>query len=425
MTNSTLTQDSLVVQKYGGTSIATPAHICKIADRIVGQYKEVKGLVIVLSAMGSTTDNLVSLANEVTENPKGREMDLLLSTGEQVSVSLLGLALQARGIPAVSLTAIQCGIKTDNTFNIAKIQSINTERIQAELAQRRVVIVTGFQGATANHEITTLGRGGSDITGSAVAAAIKADVCEIYTDVDGVFSADPNIVPSAKLWLEITYEEAIEMTSSGAKVLHPRAAEVCKAYDIPIHIRSSFHMRDGTWIRRGDEMTMEQAAVVGIASNRKVAKITLLDLPDRPGLAAQVFQDLAVEDVNVRLIIQSSSSDEHGRITFVLDEDYVDRAGKLIEHWKKEGVAKEGIVERNVAKISIVGSRLASTPGLAAQMFSALARKGINIDCISSSEMKVACVISEEELDQAVKAVHDEFFPENKNVKSTENSERK
>ena len=424
MPNFTFNQSSLIVQKYGGTSVATSVHICNIADRIVKQYQKVKGLVVVLSAMGSTTDNLVSLAHEVTDNPKGREMDLLLSTGEQVSVSLLGLALQARGIPAVSLTAIQCGIKTDGVFNIAKIQSINTKRIKDELKQRRVVIVTGFQGATDNHEITTLGRGGSDITGSAVAAAIKADVCEIYTDVDGVFSADPNVVQSAKLWPEVTYEEAIEMTSSGAKVLHPRAAEVCKAYDIPIHIRSSFHMRDGTWIRGGNEMTMERAAVVGVASDRKIAKITLLDLPDRPGLAAQVFQDLAAEDVNVRLIIQSSSSDGHGQITFVLDEEYVDRVGRLIEHWKREGTAREGIVEQNVAKISIVGSRLASMPGLAAKMFSALAQRGINIDCISSSEMKVACVISSEKLDQAVKAVHDEFFSENKNIKLTETSER-
>ena len=406
----------LVVQKYGGTSVATAERICAIADRVSRAVPETSGLVVVVSAMGKSTDELVALAHQVAGRPQGREMDLLLASGEQVAVSLLGLALQDKGISAVSLTAAQCGIRTVGAFNIARIQSIDTKRIRAELKAGRVVIITGFQGVTHDHDVTTLGRGGSDITAAAVAAAIGAEVCEICTDVDGVLSADPSIVPTATRWPEISYEEAIEMAASGAKVLHPRAAEVCMAYGIPIHVRSSFHTRPGTWIRGGEELVMEQAAVVGVSSDKKIAKVTLLDVPDRPGLAAQVFQDLAAEEISVRLIIQSASSEGRGRITFVLDEECADRMTPFVNRWKATGVASEGIIEHSVAKISIVGSRLASTPGLAARMFAVLAREGINIDCISSSEMKVACVIAAEHVDRAVRAVHEEFFPERQPV---------
>lgn len=406
------TRSDVVVQKYGGTSVATAERISAIADRVVDSGPSASGLVIVLSAMGKTTDELVSLAHQVSRRPVGREMDLLLSTGEQVSVSLLGLALQDRGVSAISLTASQCGIRTDSAYNIARIQSIDAKRIQSELNAGRVVIITGFQGVTGEQEVTTLGRGGSDITGAAVAVALGARACEICTDVDGVLSADPRVVPGARLWPEISYEEAIELASSGAKVLHPRAAEVCMAYNVPIHVRSSFHGRDGTWIRGSGEMVMEQAEVVGVSSDKKIAKVTLLGVPDQPGLAARVFQDLAAAEISVRLIIQSASSEGRGRITFVLDEEYAAPAAPIVDRWKAEGLAQEALVEHNVAKISIVGSRLASTPGLAARMFAALAREGINIDCISSSEMKVACVIGGEHADQAVRAVHQEFFPE-------------
>ena len=423
MAAATRTPGSIVVQKYGGTSVATPEQILAIADRVGESLEDDVGLIVVLSAMGKTTDDLVALAHHVSRQPAGREMDLLLATGEQVSVSLLGLALQDKGIPAVSLTATQCGIRTDGAFSIARIQSIDTKRIRAELAADRVVIIAGFQGVTHDHEVTTLGRGGSDITGAAVAAAMSADVCEICTDVDGVLSGDPRVVPGATLWSEISYEEAIEMASSGAKVLHPRAAEVCMAYGIPIHVRSSFHTGEGTWIRGVKDMVMEQAAVLGVSSDKKIAKITLLEVPDRPGSAARVFQDLATEDISVRLIIQSASSEGRGRITFVLDEDYTDQVPRLLERWKAEGIARAGIIDRNVAKISIVGSRLASTPGLAARMFTVLAREEINIDCISSSEMKIACVIAAEHLDRAVRAVHDEFFPQSDSLKASETSE--
>ena len=401
----------VVVQKYGGTSVATADHISKIADRVASLRKKTPRLAVVLSAMGKATDELIALAHQVSSDPRGREMDLLLATGEQVSVSLLGLALQNRGLPAVSLTASQCGIRTDDAYNIARIESIDTARINAEFEQGRVVIITGFQGITRDQEVTTLGRGGSDITGAAVAAAVGAAVCEICTDVDGVLSADPRVVPHATRWAEMSYEEAIEMASSGAKVLHPRAAEVCMAYRIPIHVRSSFHDGDGTWIRGADEMVMEQAEVVGVNRETKIAKVTLIDVPDRPGLAAEVFQDLAAQSINVRLIIQSASAAGIGRITFVLDTDYVDATHLLIDDWMARGLAKSGEAEADVAKISIVGSRLASTPSLAARMFAVLAREGINIDCISSSEMKIACVIDAAEAERAVRAVHDEFFP--------------
>jgi aspartate kinase len=401
----------LLVQKYGGTSIATPERFRAVADRISKTLPDVGGLVVVLSAMGNSTDNLVALAGKVARKPKGREMDLLLASGEQVSVSLLGLALQDREIPAVSLTALQCGIKTDGAFNAARITSIDTRRIKAELKAGRVVVVAGFQGVTADCEITTLGRGGSDITAAAIAAALEADACEICTDVDGILSADPTIVKSAMVWPELNYEEVIEMASNGAKVLHPRAAEVCMAYKIPVQVRSSFHMRPGTWIRGGEKTEMEQATVVGVSSDRKIAKVALLDVPDRPGLAAQVFQDLAEETISVRLIIQSASSEGKGRITFVLDEEQTESISALVDGWKGAGIAREGIIDHNVAKITIIGSRLVSTPGLAGRMFRVLANEDINIDCISSSEMTVSCVVAVEHVDRAVRAVHEEFFP--------------
>ena len=411
MTAAVETMTPVVVQKYGGTSVATAQRILAVADRIERNLSETPRLVVVLSAMGSTTDELVSLANQVTDRPVGREMDLLLSTGEQITVSLLGLALQHRGLAAISLTALQCGIRTDGVFNVARIRRIDTGRIHAELDAGRVVIVTGFQGINDTDDVTTLGRGGSDITGAALAAALGAQACEICTDVDGVFSADPTRVPGARRWTEISYEEAIEMAASGAKVLHPRAAEICMEYGVPIHVRSSFHLREGTWIRGGGSI-MERAEVVAVTSDSQIAKVTLLDVPDEPGMAARVFEDLANAGVNIRLIIQSASSEHQGRITFISDLEFLDGVRELAQRWETTGVASRSVVESDVAKISIVGSRLASTPGLAARMFAALAREGINIDCISSSEMKVACVISADRLDAATAAVHREFFAE-------------
>jgi aspartate kinase len=298
---------SIVVQKYGGSSVATAEKILAIADRIKTILETTPHLVVAVSAMGKTTDQLVALARQVSSNPHGRDYDLLLASGEQVAVATLALALQGKGVPAIALTGAQCNIRTDGSWNRARIQSIDTARIEEELHKGRVVIVAGFQGVTENDEVTTLGRGGGDITGAAVAAALNASVCEICTDVDGVLSADPNVVPDAKFWPEITYEEAIEMASSGAKVLHPRAAEICHSYKIPIHVRSSFHLKEGTWIREGAK-TMEEALVVGVTSDKKIAKVTLLNVPDKPGVAAQIFEDVAAKDINIRLIIQSAAA---------------------------------------------------------------------------------------------------------------------
>ena len=401
--------DGLVVQKYGGTSISNPDKVIAVAERVKRRLATVKRLVVVVSAMGDSTDELVALAQKVSRQPQGREMDLLLASGEQVAVSTLSLALQDRGVDAISLTAAQCGIRTDGVFNLARIRSIDTRRIVGELDAGRVVIITGFQGITESDEITTLGRGGSDVTGAAVAAALGASVCEICTDVAGVLSADPRLVVGARKWSEISYEEAIELASSGAKVLHPRAAEICMSYEIPIHVRSSFTDESGTWIRSGGSI-MEQAEVVGVTSDKEIAKITLLNVADRPGTAAQLFEELAEKQIGIRLIIQSASSESRARITFIVDEQFVDGAVEVVEKWKTSQLASDVLVERDVAKISIIGARLASTPGLAARMFKVLAREGINIDCISSSEMKVACVIASRHLERAVKTVHNEFF---------------
>lgn len=399
----------IVVQKYGGSSVATAEKIVAIAERVKTYLKTSPHLVVAVSAMGKTTDQLVALARQVSTNPHGRDYDLLLASGEQVAVATLALALQGKGVPAIALTGAQCNIRTDGAFNRAKIQSIDTGRIVEELTKGKVVIVAGFQGVTENDDVTTLGRGGGDITGAAVAAALNASVCEICTDVDGVLSADPNVVPGAKFWPEITYEEAIEMASTGAKVLHPRAAEICMAYKIPIHVRSSFHLKEGTWIREGANV-MEQASVVGVTSDKKIAKVTLLNVPDRPGVAAQIFEDVAARDINIRLIIQSAAADHRAGITFIIEEEMADAAATLVAEWKQKGLATDGTVERGVATVAIIGSRLAATPGLAGRMFSALAREGINVDCISSSEMTVSCIIGLDQINRAVSAVHAEFF---------------
>ena len=404
----------IVVQKYGGSSVATAEKILAIADRVKMYHQTHPHIVVAVSAMGKTTDQLVALAGQVSKNPHGRDYDLLLASGEQVAVATLALALQDKGVPAIALTGAQCNIRTDGSFNRARIQSIDTARIEEELAKGKVVIVAGFQGVTANDEVTTLGRGGGDITGAAVAAALNASVCEICTDVDGVLSADPNVVPDARFWPELTYEEAIEMASSGAKVLHPRAAEICKSFKIPIHIRSSFHLKEGTWIREGARSegarSMEEAEVVGVTSDKKIAKVTLLNVPDEPGVAAQIFKDVADKDVNIRLIIQSAAADHRAGITFIIEDGFADVARKLVADWKQKGLAKEGMVETEWASIAIIGHRLAATPGLSARMFAALADEGINVDCISSSEMTMSCIIKRDQADRGVKVVHDAFF---------------
>jgi aspartate kinase len=403
---------SLLVQKYGGSSVATPEKVSAVADRIAARLPNHPHIVVAVSAMGKTTDQLIEMAQQVNGNPRGREMDLLLACGEQIAVSMVGLALQSRGIPAVSLTASQCGIQTDGSFNRARIRTVETRRLVTDLQAGRVVIVCGFQGVTEDQEVTTLGRGGGDITGAALAAALQASVYENCTDVDGVYTADPRLVPAARQIPELSYEECIELAASGAKVLHPRAAEICMQYKIPIHVRSTFSGKVGTWVREGAEMTMERPSVVGVTTDKKVAKVTLLDVRDQPGTAAHVFTELADAEINVRLIIQAAPSHDRNRITFITDVEYLEPLQALIPRWKREKIAGKVEIDTDVAKIAIVGSRIASTPGLAARMFTALAQHDINIDCISTSEMKVACIIRQSNLDNAVRAVHAEFFEE-------------
>lgn len=402
----------LLVQKYGGSSVGTPERVSAVADRIAARLPEHPHIVVAVSAMGKTTDQLIEMAGLVNANPRGREMDLLLACGEQIAVSMVGLALQSRGIPAISLTASQCGIHTDGSFNRARIRDVETRRLVTELQTGRVVIVAGFQGVTGDQDITTLGRGGGDITGAALAAALAASVYENCTDVDGVYTADPRVVPGARQIPELSYEECIELAASGAKVLHPRAAEICMQYNIPIHVRSTFSGKPGTWVREGVLTMMERPSVVGVTTDKKVAKVTLLDVQDQPGTAARVFKDLADADINVRLIIQAAPSHDRNRITFITELEYIETLQGLIPRWKREKVAGKVEIDTDVAKIAIVGSRIASTPGLAARMFAALALHAINIDCISTSEMKVACIIRESLLDKALKAVHAEFFEE-------------
>jgi aspartate kinase len=399
----------IVVQKYGGSSVATAEKILAIAERVKVYLETHPHIVVAVSAMGKTTDQLVALARQVSKNPHGRDYDLLLASGEQVAVATLALALQDKGVPAIALTGAQCNIRTDGSFNRARIQSIDTARIEEELGKGKVVIVAGFQGVTANDEVTTLGRGGGDITGAAVAAALNASVCEICTDVDGVLSADPNVVSAARFWPELSYEAAIEMASSGAKVLHPRAAEICMSYNIPIHIRSSFHLKEGTWIREGAS-EMEEAEIVGVTSDKKIAKVMLLNVPDHPGVAAEIFKDVSDRDINIRLIIQSAAADHRASITFIIEDEFAEPARKLVAEWKRKGLAKDASVDKGFATIAIIGSRLAATPGLSGRMFAALAREKINVDCISSSEMTMSCVIALDDIDRGVKAVHDEFF---------------
>ena len=401
----------LLVQKYGGSSVATPERVTAVALRISECRKASQHMVVAVSAMGKTTDQLIAMAREVSPAPRGREMDLLLASGEQIAVSMLGLALQAQGVPAVSLTANQCGIHTDGSFNRARVRAVETQRLVQELGAGRVVIVAGFQGVTENDDITTLGRGGGDITGAALAAALQAKVYENCTDVDGVYTADPRVVTDARQIPHLLYEECIELAASGAKVLHPRAAEICMQYSVPIHIRHSFSGKTGTWVREGVSM-MERPSVVGVTTDRKIAKVTLLDVRDQPGIAAHVFQDLARAEINVRLIIQAAPSHDKNRITFVIESDDLDALKALVPGWKKDKTAGRVEIDTDVAKIAIVGSRIASTPGLAARMFSALADRSINIDCISTSEMKVSCIIAGKHLDDAAKAVHTAFFSE-------------
>jgi aspartate kinase len=399
---------ALIVQKFGGSSVADPERIKNVARLAIAEQKVGNQVVVVVSAMGKTTDNLLNLAHQITDSPDPREIDMLISTGEQISIAMLAIAIQSMGYRAKSFTGPQVGIITDSVHRKAKISRINDERIRKELDEGGIVIVAGFQGMTVDNEVTTLGRGGSDTTAVALAAVLKADVCDIYTDVDGVYTADPRIVKDARKLERISYDEMLELASLGAKVHHSRSVEFAKNYDVPIHVRSSFENIPGTMVIR-EVKEMEDIVVSGVAYNRNEAKITLLGVPDHPGIAAELFGVLGENSVSVDMIIQNVGADGLNDISFTVSKEDLAQALKVSESAAKSLGAKSVTHDRNIAKISVVGVGMKSHSGVAATMFRALAKNGINIDMISTSEIKISCVIKEEDVDRAVQAVHNEF----------------
>ncbi|MDI6690161.1 MAG: aspartate kinase [Actinomycetota bacterium] len=398
----------IIVQKYGGTSVADTERLKKVARRIVKTKERGNAVVVVVSALGETTDELLKMAHEITPTPPERELDMLLATGEQVSIALLSMAINALGYDAISFTGPQVGILTDTTHTKAKIMDIRTERILDEIKKERIVIVAGFQGVTVDQDITTLGRGGSDTTAVALAAKLKADVCEIYTDVEGVYTADPRLVPDARKLPVISYEEMLELAASGATVLQLRAVEYGRNHGVLIHVRSSFSDKAGTLVREVDQM-MERVIISGVAYDIGEAKVTIRDVPDRPGIAAKVFKALADANINVDMIIQNVSEKGFTDISFTVVKEDLMRVGRALESIVEELKARGPYYDENIAKVSLVGAGMKTHSGIAADMFSALAEENINIQMISTSSIKISCVVDAKEVERAVKAVHKKF----------------
>jgi len=398
----------LYVQKYGGSSVADTEKIKGVARRVVETAKAGHRVVVVVSAMGKTTDGLIRLAHEITAAPNEREMDMLLATGEQVSIALLAMAIEILGHPARSFTGEQAGIRTDAAHTRARILGIDADKVRRALDEGHVAIVAGFQGVTGEDDITTLGRGGSDLTAVALAAALRADVCEIYTDVDGVYTADPNIVPDARKLGRVSYDEMLEMASLGAKVLQSRSVEFAKKYGVPVHVRSTFKSDPGTLVTMEDPH-MESVLVTGVTHDRGQAKVSILRVPDRPGIAAQVFGGVAERGIVVDMIVQNISRDGYTDISFTLPRTDRDRAVAVLSEVARR-IGAEGVAhDDRIAKVSIVGVGMRSHSGVAARMFQTLSREGINIQMISTSEIAVSCVIEDKYTELAVRALHDAF----------------
>jgi len=398
---------ALLVQKFGGSSVADAEKIMNVARRVAASAPG-NQMVVVVSAMGKTTDGLLSLARQISTKPDLREMDMLLSTGEQVTIALLALALQSLGLRARSFTGPQVGMRTDHSHTQARITQIDGDRLRRALDAGEVAVVAGFQGLSDEDEITTLGRGGSDLTAVALAAALKADVCEIYTDVDGVYTADPNIVPDARKLARVAYDEMLELASLGAKVLQTRSVEFAKKYGVTVHVRSTFRPDPGTLVTK-EETGMEQAVVTGVTHDRSQAKISILRVPDRPGIAARVFGAIAASNIVVDMIVQNISQDGYTDMSFTLPRgDHARAVAELADVVRDIGA--RGIVHNDrVAKVSIVGVGMRSHSGVAATMFAALAREGINIQMISTSEIATSCVIEDKYAELAVRSLHDAF----------------
>ena len=399
----------VVVQKYGGSSLADAEHIHNVADRIQARRDDGVDVIVVVSAMGDSTDELISLSEAVTggTQPDAREMDTLLSTGELVSSTLMAMALKARGCDSISLSGIQAGIKTDAVHGSARIADINTDRIRTELDQGRIVIVAGFQGLAESGDITTLGRGGSDTTAVALAVAVDAERCEIYTDVDGIYTTDPRLTDKARKLFEIGFDEMLEMAVLGAK-MNPRSIELGAVYDMPVYVASSFSSEPGTLIHGGEQTMEVRKAVTGIAVDSNVAKITVRGVVDRPGVAAGLLQPLADEGVSVDVIVQNTSSDGTTDFTFTVGQASVVKAAQLIEN---QSVIEYGevITGSDLAKVSIVGTGMENAPGYAARMFSTLSEAKVNIDMITTSEIRITTIIDREQVQKAVQSLHDAF----------------
>ncbi len=406
----------LVVQKYGGTSVANPERIKHVASRVAEYWEKDNKVVVVVSAMSGVTDSLIKLAKDIIPTPNRREMDVLLATGEQTTIALMAMALHSLGVPAVSLTGPQAGIVTDRSHSTAKIRNITPSRMRKYLAEDYVVIVAGFQGNTEIGDITTLGRGGSDLTAIALAAALKADLCQIYTDVEGVYTADPRVVPNAKKLDEISYDEMLELSSLGAKVMQSRSVEFAKKFEVVFEVRSSMNNKPGTIVKE-ETKSMEDVVVRGISIDKNQAKITLVRMPDKPGSAARTFKALGAASINVDMIIQNNSPETQNTatdISFTVDKPLLKRAIDVLADIKSSTGFAEIAQDDHIAKISIVGVGMKSHSGVAAMLFGALADAGINIEMISTSEIKISIIVNMDKADEALRVIHAAFFPDTK-----------
>jgi aspartate kinase len=398
----------VIVQKYGGTSVGSAARIRRVSRRIADTVASGQQVVVVVSAMGHTTDRLISLAESVNPEPPARELDMLVANGETITAPLVAMCLEGMGVPAVSLSGMQAGVRTSGQHSRARIHDIKPDRILETLAEGKVAVVAGFQGATEDLEITTLGRGGSDTTAVALAAALHAESCEIYTDVDGIFTADPRVVKSARKLTHIQYDEMLELAAVGAKVMHPRAVEIGELYSVPIHVRSSFHKGAGTMIVAQVPME-DRKRVRGVAQETNVAKITVIGVADRPGVAAAIFEPLAAAGVSVDVIVQNIGRSGRTDLTFSVAESELKAAVKLVKAAAKTVGAQKVSSAGGIAKLSIVGTGMQGTPGIAAQMFRALAEAGINIEMISTSEIRITCLVARDQVERGVRILHKAF----------------
>ena len=398
----------LIVKKFGGTSVGDQERIMNVARRCAEEYSKGNDVVVVLSAMGKTTDILLKTAREINPKAPKRELDMLMTTGEQTSVALMAIALDSLGIPAVSLNAFQVRMETTSVYGNARLKKIDKERILHELASRKIVIVTGFQGVNRYEDYTTLGRGGSDTTAVALAAALHADACEIYTDVDGVFTADPRIVPGARKLSEITYDEMLDLATCGAGVLHNRSVEMAKKYGVPLVVRSSLNNSEGTIVK--EVTSVERMLISGVVLDENAARISVMGLKDEPGIAFKLFNLLAKNNVNVDIILQSIGREKTKDISFTVNEEDVENAIRIIEENKERLTFHEVTSNLDVAKVSIVGAGMTSNPGVAAKMFEALYNVGININMISTSEIRITVLVKKKDGEKAMNAIHEAFF---------------